>query len=83
MSFDLTEAELLEAIREAATHNTADDPPGAFRVVEVAESLGWSVKRVQAALHRIQHAGRLQRTRVWRTDLAGRRVPVAAYRILE
>lgn len=63
-------------------HNTPDDPDGAFRVAEVAEALGWSTKRVVAALWKVQAAGKLQRTKVWRMDLAGRRMPVPAYRLL-
>lgn len=83
MSLELTESELLQAIEDAAAaHNTPDDPDGAFRVVEVAEALGWSTKRVVSALWRVQAAGKLQRTKVWRIDLAGRRMPVPAYRIL-
>jgi hypothetical protein len=82
MSLDLTESELLQAIADAAAHNTPDDPDGAFRVAEVAEALGWSGKRVIHALYKVQAAGKLQRCKVWRIDLAGRRMPVPAYRIL-
>ena len=77
----MTENELLDAIANATRETLPDDPPGAFRVVEVAEQLGWSVKRVQAALHKLNRAGRLEGCRVWRTDLAGRRMPVTAYRV--
>lgn len=83
MSSEITEAELLQAIQEAAaTHNTPDDPDGAFRVAEVAAALGWSSKRVISALWKVQAEGKLQRTKVWRMDLAGRRMPVPAYRLL-
>jgi hypothetical protein len=82
MSFELTESELLQAIADAAVNNTPDDPDGAFRVAEVAAAMGWSTKRVIMSLHRMQAAGKLQRCKVWRLDLAGRRMPVPAYRIL-
>lgn len=79
----MTENELLDAIRAAQSVSALpDDPPGAFRVCEVAEALGWSVKRVQAALRQMQRAGRLEQCQVWRMDLAGRRMPIPAYRIV-
>jgi hypothetical protein len=79
----MSTTELLEAIAAAQGDAMPDDPPGAFRVVEVAERLGWSVKRVQAQLRAWQVAGRLERTQVWRLDLAGRRMPIPAYRLRE
>jgi hypothetical protein len=84
MSIEVTEAELMQAIADAmAEYATPDDPPGAFRSIEVAETMVWSQKRVQAALHRLDRAGKLRRCKVWRTDLAGRRMPMPAYQLVD
>lgn len=79
-SIDVTESELLEALRAAVA--TPDRGVG-MTTPELALALGWSEQRVRDALRRLRAQGVIEPTRVWRRNLGGVMQPVLAYRLVQ
>jgi hypothetical protein len=77
----MTEAEILDAIREAVAA-CPDSEPGVFTSSDIQQSLGWSKPKILTALRQMIAAKRVVPTRAIRTDIAGRVLPVPAYRIV-
>jgi hypothetical protein len=61
---------------------TPTDAPGVFTTADVQERLGWSKPRTLTAIRQMIAAKRVVPTRTIRTDIAGRVLPVPAYRIV-
>ena len=75
----ITEGELIAALAEAARGSAPED---ARTIQELATEYGMPLKRVRAALHALNVAGRLAVHRVTRAALDGRQASVPAYTIL-
>lgn len=77
---DVTEADLLAALRDAATPH---DPDDARTVMELADAMGMTEKRARAQVAALIRAGRVECVRVTRTAMDGRAAKVPAYRLTE
>ena len=80
---ELTIAEqvLVDALRSAQQGSDEDNPEGALTTMRLHEITGWGVETVRRTLRVLNKKGLLTRAKVHVTDLAGRRMPVVAYRI--
>ena len=79
-TIDMTESELLEALRAAVA--TPDRGDG-LTTPELAQALGWSEQRVRDALRRLRAQGAIQPVRVPRETLAGVVQLVPGYRLAQ
>lgn len=79
-TIDVTESELLEALRAAVA--TPDRGDG-MTTPELAQALGWSEQRVRDALRRLRAQGAIQPVRVPRETLAGVVQLVPGYRLAQ
>lgn len=79
-SVNLSEAELLDALREAFD-KTEDHPDGAYTTVELAEMMGCNTVTMQRRLKRLIEAGEAECIRIRRTAIDGRMAVVPAYRV--
>ena len=79
-TIDVTENELLEALRAAVA--TPDRGDG-LTTPELARALGWSEHRVRAALRRLRAQGAIQPVRVPRETLSGVTQLVPGYRLAQ
>ena len=79
-TIDVTESELLEALRAAVA--TPDRGDG-LTTPELAQALGWSEDRVRRALRRLRAQGIVEPTRVRRETLSGVMQPVPGYRLVQ
>lgn len=75
----ITEAEVIDAVREAAV--MPDAPPGALTAAQMAKNLGLSRDGVKRALAKLRDSGRLEVYRIRQTDTTGRAQLVPAYRV--
>lgn len=74
----LTENEILDALRVAATQ--ISNPDDAYSIVELATASGWAEHRVRRHLVTLKAQGQLDIVTVWRESLNGRMQRVTAYR---
>ena len=79
-TIDVTESELLEALRAAVA--TPDRGDG-LTTPELAQALGWSEDRVRRALRRLRAQGAIQPVRVPRETLTGVIQLVPGYRLAQ
>jgi len=79
-TIDVTENELLEALRTAVS---APDQGDGMTTPELARALGWSENRVRRALRRLRAQGAIQPVRVPRETLAGVIQLVPGYRLAQ
>lgn len=77
---EITEAEILEALRESFGDS---GPADAFTRAEIAEAMGWGVDRTSSQLTRIKRRGQLEVVKVQRETLDCRMVTVPGYRFLK
>jgi hypothetical protein len=77
---NVTESELLEALRRAAVDR--EDTQGAMTSRQLADALEWTRDRVYKELHRLRNAGQLEVHWIPALDVAGRRVRVPGYRLV-
>jgi hypothetical protein len=75
----MTEAELLDALREALAP-TANDPDGAFTSEELLSLTGYGEKKIRNALKAMLRKGECECVRVKRQNIVGVTVPVPAWR---
>ena len=54
-----------------------------MRVCEIAEVTGWSDARIRDQIRRQINEGTMECVRIIITDLQGRNMPVAAYRLVD
>ena len=78
----VTTNELIQALEEAAARGDADRN-GAMRVCELARQKRWSETRVRKHLQSLIAEGRAEQVFVDITDMAGRVMPVSAYRLVD
>lgn len=77
---DLTENELLEALREA---QTPDNPEGAMTTSEISDAMGIvDLRRVRARIAKLMILGRAEHVRVKRRKLNGVVATTDAYRLV-
>lgn len=79
-SIDVTESELLEALRAAVS---APDRGDGMTTPELARALGWSEPRVRRVLQGLIEDGVVEPTRVWRVNMAGVPQPRFGYRLVQ
>ena len=76
---ELTQDEVLQALQEAMAKPAR--PEGAFRVVELAESLGLTERSILKYLHKLQRVGRLLAVPITVTRLDGKVQRVMGYKL--
>lgn len=81
-AIDITEAEILEALRESMD-NPDLGPADAFTRNEIAEAMGWSLDRTSAHLLAVKRQGQLEVVTVKREALDSRQMSVPGYRFLK
>ena len=77
----ITEAEIIDAIREAATQLPAR-PEGAHSLKELCRATGVAREAMLDHLARLKATGRLEVVRIVQEGIDGRRAKVSAYRVL-
>lgn len=77
---EMTETQVLEALREALQ---ADDAADGFTTRELAELTGWGQGKVRNALRKMRREGTIVPVRVPRETLAGIVQPVPGYRLVQ
>lgn len=78
MTTSITQAELLDALAQAARGH---EPEDALTTNEMAEAAGVQTDRIRAALKQVQREGRLTPHKVRRVGIDGRAALVVAYTI--
>lgn len=78
---NITESELLDAIREAARDNSSD-PQGAMTVVELADAMNLDVRIARKHVATLLRSGSMECVRVRRPSIDGRIIPIPAYRLV-
>jgi hypothetical protein len=76
-----TEAELLDALREAFTAKDEDGPDDAFTTGDLCERTDRNPTKVQRALRDMIRRGEAECVYVYRIAIDGRRARVPAYRL--
>jgi DeoR/GlpR family transcriptional regulator of sugar metabolism len=80
----VTENELLAALRQAFEKPSSDDePPGVMTTAELSDSLGISRKTVRRLLGKIDRQGMLEVHNIYRPTLHRQTVEVPGYRLKE
>lgn len=77
---DVTQNELLEALRKALERDGPDD---AYTTTELSRALGWGVRKVRNALRPLIREGTVEPVRVQREALDDRTATVSAYRLTD
>ena len=77
-----TEAELLEALRTAMEHQNIG-PDDARTSREMAETTGWSDRRLMRALRALVRSGDMEHVQVMRANLCGVLQRIPAYRLTD
>jgi DNA-binding MarR family transcriptional regulator len=80
-SMTISEAEILDAIREAAS-NSASGPDDAMTIVELAEAMNVDARIVRKHVAALLKSGGMECVRVRRPSMDGRIMPVPAYRLI-
>jgi len=78
---NISESELLDALRDAATQPDAR-PDGALTRTELCEALGIGRGAIQARLVALVKSGQMECIWIPTTDIAGRASRVPAYRMI-
>lgn len=76
---EVTESELIAALRAAFDAPGEDD--GSLTIRELAAATGWGAAKAREHLRRLIQDGAAEPVRSPRTNLAGQRQPVVAYRL--
>lgn len=80
MNTQITEAELLQALRDAEVNGQAS-PDGFYSRGELMELTGWDRIKTLGVLQRLNRANRLEVLNVKRVAINGRALPVPVYRV--
>lgn len=78
---DITENDLIEALRQAA--ECGGDAEGAISVDELRVALGWGKTRIREILRDLKMDGRLEIVWVPSESLDGKRIVKPAYRLVD
>lgn len=78
---EVTEGELVQALRQAQTVDS--DDRGAMTTRELRKALGWGADRVREHLHELSAGGRLEVVKVWRMQLDGVTRRTTGYRLTD